>query len=216
MSNKPFFTTLLILLQTICFSQKKFEAYNFDAKALTQNLETYKIIILRKDTSFTPHLDIQRHQLEKAFTFLRDKKEVKDNPDFFIRIIIQDKNIKVNYQLFSSDSSYDYYKIRRLYDLSFTLEFDVEKRGKINMPLCGYKHYDEPEKYMYAIERLNTFDRNSQYYRIDAREVIAEGIDGRVSALESFLEKREEFNTEFNLVFRKFRKDKCKEQQKER
>ena len=210
MGIKPFFAALLVLLQTICFSQKKFEVYNSDAKALTQNLKTYKIIILREDTAFTPHLDIQRHQLEKAFTFLSDKSEVKDNPDFFIKIVIQHKNIEVNYQLASSDSSYDYYKIRRLYDLSFTLQFDVENGGKISMPLCGYKHYDQPEKYMYAIERLNTFNRNSQYYRIDAREVISEGIDGRVSALESFLEKREEFSAEFNSIFKMFRKDKCK------
>jgi len=208
MKNGFFLTAFFILIQAICFSQNKsFENYYTDAKALIQNLKTYKIIIIRKDTSFMPKEDNQRNQLKRVFAFLHTKNEVEDEPEFFIKIIIQDTNIKVNYTLRSSDDNYDWYNVRFLYDLDFSIEFDALEKGKISMPLCGYRHYDQAYSRPYIIERLNSFNRTGQNYRQDATD---RSIESQVSATEAFLEKRAEFSNEFNFALKEFMRDKCK------
>jgi hypothetical protein len=206
-------TKALLLLSTLlscllCFSQNKlFESYYNEAKTLIWNLKTYKVVIVREDTSFAPLYNSERGQLKKYFPFLTHLSEVRTNPDLLIKIVIKDKDIYVDQTFLSATPYGDEYQIKWFYALQFLVQFDAGEKGNVAIPLCSFKHYERFPTGLPDGRRI--LPRNHIGVAVNENNIKWNDINYIVSSNQQYLEKYYEFNEEFTSALRSFVKNKC-------
>jgi hypothetical protein len=201
MQLKAHFFILFLFIGGSCFSQKKsFEDYYNEAKSFIGNFKSYKVIIVRSDTSFAPRYDIQSKRLRMHFPFLNTMREVDKEPDFFIKIIIKDSNDLVDYRWISGTVEENVYELIVSYDLKFLLQFDAGDKGNMTMPLCDFIHYDLfPTTLSRQITLVNY--NSGKVLTDDQRKLndINTWMEGAEHAL-----KRAEFSDQFSSTLKKF------------
>jgi hypothetical protein len=208
MLKKIFLLSSFFLSCFICFSQGKlFEDYYTEARTFISNFKTYKIIIVKGDTSFTPRYNDQRNQLRIVFPFLHKMSEVKNNPDIVIRIIIKDSNLRVNYTLLNSSGNQDQYQLRWLGNLKFIIQFSADNKESITIPLCDFMHY---ENYVSNYDNGRLTLKSSSYgSTADPNSLKWNDINFWVSMSEEYLRMKADFRKEFVSALKAFSKDKC-------
>jgi hypothetical protein len=202
MPKKIYFFILFLLVGCSCFSQRKsFEDYYNEAKSFTGDFRSYKVIIVRSDTSFAPRYDIQSKRLRTYFPFLNTMKEVEKNPDCFIKIIIKDSNQLVDYRWVSGTVEENVYELIVSYDLKFLLQFDAGDKGNMTMPLCDFIHYDLfPTNLSGQITLKNYY--SGKVLTDDQRKL--NDINTWMEAAEHTLKRTAEFSDQFSSTLKKF------------
>ena len=208
MQRKLFFLAIFLSFSCCGFSQKSmFENYYKEVEGFTSGLKTYKVLVVREDTSFTPRYHDQRNQLKIAFPFLHKMSEVKKDPDLVIKIIIKDTNVRVDYTLLNSNATLDEYQLKWNYDVKFLVQFDASNKGNLTVPLCDFIHYSKyPPFYENGRLKLkNSFGSTSDF---GARQW--QDINYYVSIEEDYLERRADFKEDFISGLKTFSRDQCK------
>jgi hypothetical protein len=203
------FLAVFLLFSCRSFCQTTlFENYYKTVQSLTSGMKTYKVLVVRDDTSFAPRYSDQRNHLKIAFPFLHKMSEVKKDPDLFIKIIIKDTNVKVDYTLLSSDANKDEYQIRWNYDLKFLIQFDAGNKGSKTVPVCDFTHYS---KYPPGFGSGHlTLKNNSYGATSDSGALKWQDINYYVSINEEYLERKSDFKEDFVSALKIFSRDQCK------
>ena len=185
--------------------RKSYTDYYFEAKALTDSLKTYQILIQAHGNTY-PFISNQfvKNEVARSFNFLNIKKPVDTNPDFVIKIIVSDVRADVDYMHKGKGHDYDIYDILLNYDVSFALLFEVKEKDSVYIPLCTKKHFQTRQTYS---RRNNDFDPQGNRFTL-AKPDENKTIGKYVEDLEESLNTRGAFITEFNEVLVKFRKKK--------
>ncbi len=199
-----FFISVLLCISAKA-QHKAYTDYYFEAKALTDNLKTYQILIQAHGETF-PFISNEyvKNEVARSFNFLNIKKRVDKNPDFVIKIIVSDVSAKVEYVDKGKVYEFNTYDIVLNYDVSFALSFEVNEKDSIYIPLVTKKHYHT---------RQNYSQRNTDYNPKAGRFTLATPDENKpiwkyVADLEESMNTRGTFIREFNEVLIKFRKKK--------
>lgn len=193
----------------LCFSakaqHKSYTDYYFEAKALTDSLKTYQILIQARGETF-PFVSNEyvKNEVARSFNFLNIKKPVDKDPDFVIKIIVSDVSAKVEYVDKGKVYEFNTYDIILNYDVSFAMSFEVGEKDSVYIPLVTKKHYHTRQTYS---------QRNTEYDPKAGRFTLAKPDENKpiwkyVADLEESLNTRATFIREFNEVLIKFRKKK--------
>lgn len=190
---------LALLSLGVKCQEKTFSDFYFEAQSLTQNLKTYKILILLKDTSYTfISNEYRKNILPKAFNFLNNKKIVSKNPDFLIKIKVSNVNADVSYTTKPYTSGQLQYDITTRYDVSFAIAFEVGEQT-INFSLCNKEHFENTIPY--SVEYISIMNPANLVY-ID-KSAKQKSIDEVVMEQEIFLNTKADFIGNFNDLLMK-------------
>jgi len=203
-SAVSFFISFILCLSATA-QHKAYTDYYFEAKALTDSLKTYQILIQAHGATF-PFISNQyvKNEVARSFNFLNIKKPVDKDPDFVIKIIVSDVSAKVDYTDKGKVHEFNYYDIILNYDVSFALSFQVNEKDSVYIPLVTKKHYHTRQTYS---QRHTDYDPKAGRFTL-AKPDENKPIWKYVADLEESMNTRGTFIREFNEVLIKFRKKK--------
>jgi len=187
--------------------KKSFTDYYFEAKALTDSLKTYQILIEAHGETYPFVSDgYVKNEVAKSFNFLNIKNTVDKDPDFIIKIIVSDVNADADYAYMGKSIENDTYEIILNYDVSFSLSFEVNGKPVVLIPLCTKKHFERRQHYSRKSSEFNPNikDRFQQIPKPEENKPVGQYVD----EWEIFLNTKASFIMDFNEVLVKFRKKK--------
>jgi hypothetical protein len=195
--------SVFVVLGITTYGQKKsFTDYYFEAKTLTDTLKTYQILIqAHRETYPFISNEYVKNEVAKSFNFLNIKSPIDMDPDFVIKIIVSDIKANVDYAYNGNNNTYE---VILIYDVSFALSFETNKKSVVYIPLCTKKHYEK--RFPYSNKSLE-FDPDENKYQIKRPEENMP-IGKYVDELEVILNTKANFIMDFNEVLVKFRKKK--------
>ena len=205
--NKAAVRSNLFLIAFMAFGfatsaqKKSYTDYYFEAKTLTDTLNTYQVLIQAHGETF-PFVsnDYVKNEVAKSFNFLNIKKAVDKDPDFIIKIVVSDVNADVDYAYTGKKNEYETYEIILIYDVSFALSFEVNKKSVVFIPLCTKKHYEKRSSYYRNNSEFNPNIKDRLFQQIPKPEE-NKPIGQYVDDWEVFLNTKASFIMNFSFVF---------------
>ena len=201
------FASVLTIAGLITYAQKKsYTDYYFEAKALTDTLKTYQILVQAHGETY-PFISNEyvKNEVAKSFNFLNIKTPVDTNPDFVIKILVSDVNAKADYAYKGKINDYDTYEIIVIYDVSFALSFEVDGNSVVHIPLTTKKHYEKRHNYTRKNTDFNPkADRFAQIPRPEENKPIHQHVDD----WQVYLNTKASYIVDFNNELVKFRRKK--------
>jgi len=200
-SNLFLFVFTIVGLTTSA-QKKSYTDYYFEAKTLTDSLKTYQVLIQAHGETY-PFISNEyvKNEVAKSFNFLNIKNPIDKDPDFVIKIIVSDIKANVDYAYNGNNNTYE---VILIYDVSFALSFETNKKSVVFIPLCTKKHYEK--RFPYSNKSLE-FDPDENKYQIKKPEENMP-IGKYVDELEVLLNTKANFIMDFNDVLVAFRKKK--------
>ena len=185
---------------------KSFTDYYFEAKAFTDSLRTYQILIEAHGETY-PFVSTGpvKNEVAKSFNFLNIKKPVDKDPDFVIKIVVSDVNADANYAYTGKSNENDTYEITLIYDVSFALSFETNEKPVVFIPICTKKHFEQRFRYS---RKSSEYDPKANKFQQIPKPEENKPVGQYVDEWKVFLNTKSSFIMDFNEVLVKFRKKK--------